>query len=302
MSNKDKISIITCFLNVEMFLEEAIQSVIHQDYVNWELLLVDDGSTDGSTEIAKKYANEYPDKIFYYEHEGHVNLGLSISRNMAIGHSTGQYIAFLDGDDVWYNNFLSNIHNLMCHYSTAMVGEATEYWFSWNSDEKQDIVRSIGTRQDQIHEPPQLMLELYPLGKGEAPCLCALLIKKDVLIKYNGFEISFTGMYEDQVLLSKIYLHEPVYISSGCHNLYRQRQGSLVNDSLKYGRYYADRKKYLDWIKSYLDNSNIDHAKINKLVKKALLPYRYPMAYAIFYVLPKKGKMMVTKLLAIVKL
>ena len=50
------ISVVTCFLNVEEFLEESIQSVIAQKYANWELLLVDDGSTDKSTEIAKSFS------------------------------------------------------------------------------------------------------------------------------------------------------------------------------------------------------------------------------------------------------
>lgn len=62
-----KISIITCFYNVENFIEETIKSVLKQQYAHWELLLIDDGSADGSTAIAKKYAQKFPQKFFYHE-------------------------------------------------------------------------------------------------------------------------------------------------------------------------------------------------------------------------------------------
>jgi glycosyltransferase involved in cell wall biosynthesis len=68
MSDKPLVSAITIFLNGENFIEEAIQSVLAQTYSNWELLLVDDGSTDGSTEIARRYVREYPGRIRYVEH------------------------------------------------------------------------------------------------------------------------------------------------------------------------------------------------------------------------------------------
>jgi len=63
MNNQSLISVIINFLNEERFIEEAISSVFNQTYKNWELLLVDDGSTDRSTEIAKSYAQKYPDQI-----------------------------------------------------------------------------------------------------------------------------------------------------------------------------------------------------------------------------------------------
>ena len=95
------VSAITIFLDAETFLREAIESVLAQTYANWELLLVDDGSTDGSTEIALGYARLYPQRIRYLEHEGHRNRGMSASRNLGIPHARGEYIALLDADDVW---------------------------------------------------------------------------------------------------------------------------------------------------------------------------------------------------------
>ena len=101
MTGQPLISAITIFLNGERFIREAIDSVLAQTYQNWELLLVDDGSTDGSSAIALEYARRFPGKIRYLEHDGHQNLGMSASRNAGIRQARGKYIALLDADDVW---------------------------------------------------------------------------------------------------------------------------------------------------------------------------------------------------------
>jgi len=69
------ISVVMIFLDAERFIAEAIESVLSQTYRNWELLLVDDGSLDGSTAIAKSYASCAPGQIRYLEHDGHVRRG-----------------------------------------------------------------------------------------------------------------------------------------------------------------------------------------------------------------------------------
>src|SRR5688572_12616840 len=102
-----KISVITCFLNTELYIRETIESVLKQDYNNWELLLIDDGSVDRSTGIAKEFAAKYPDKIIYLEHENHINKGSGASRNLGIKKTSGTLIAFLDADDVWLPDMLS---------------------------------------------------------------------------------------------------------------------------------------------------------------------------------------------------
>src|SRR2546422_6997659 len=102
MSGKSLVSVITIFYNAERFLREAIESVFAQTYYPWELLLVDDGSVDKSTDIALEYARIYPEKVRYVEHNGHRNLGMSASRNLGIAHAKGEYVTLLDADDVWF--------------------------------------------------------------------------------------------------------------------------------------------------------------------------------------------------------
>src|SRR5919202_2999091 len=95
------VSVVVPFWNDKKFIQETIESVFAQTYENWELLLVDDGSTDGSTQIALRYAEQYPEKVRYLEHPGHQNRGMSAARNLGISHAKGAYIGFLDADDVW---------------------------------------------------------------------------------------------------------------------------------------------------------------------------------------------------------
>ena len=84
MTANQLVSVVIIFLNAESFIEEAIESVLAQTYGRWELLIVDDGSTDGSKNIARDYAIKNSDKIIYLEHPEHQNKGMSASRNMGM--------------------------------------------------------------------------------------------------------------------------------------------------------------------------------------------------------------------------
>lgn len=290
MSSTPKVSIITPFFNIGPLLKETVASVLQQYYQNWELWLIDDGSTDSSTGIAKGYADQYPGKIFYLEHESHKNMGAPASRNKGAEHSTGELIAILDSDDVWLPDFLVEQVKLIEQHAAAMVCEASEYWYDWNDQEGQNEIIAVGGRQDFLHRPPQLMLDLYPLADGAAPCPCGILVRKDAWVKHGGFDTHFKGMmYDDQAFLVKVYLHEPVYISSGCHNKYRQRPGSLVFSSYQNGNYHQQRKVFLIWLEQYLNEKNILHPQINDLLRRNLFPYYHPIQNALLHQYPDKA-------------
>ena len=113
------VSIIMPNYNGEKYLNETIESVLSQTYPNWELLFVDDCSTDSSLEIVESY-NDIRIKVFQNE----VNSGAAVSRNWALREATGKWIAFLDSDDVWYPNKLERqlafmVDNGYCFSYTA---------------------------------------------------------------------------------------------------------------------------------------------------------------------------------------
>ncbi|QDA59273.1 glycosyltransferase [Hymenobacter jejuensis] len=278
------VSVVIAFLNEEQFLGEAVESVLYQDYSNWELLLVDDGSTDRSTAMAKQYAAQMPDKIIYCEHDGHLNKGLSASRNHGIKKAKGNYVAFLDADDIWKTSKLSNQIAIFQKYpDVTMVAEASLYWNSWSNPENKDISIPVGAPGDQVYQPGELLLLLYPLGTTAAPCPSGLMITKQGCLSSGGFEESFRGdcqLYEDQAFLSKVYTNEKVYISSACNNLYRQRHGSIVQAVKDNGHYHTVRKYFLEWLSSYLLEQGVINHKLVVALKKSLEPYHHPYIYS----------------------
>ena len=97
----DKISIIIPVHNAEKFLEETIRSVLSQTYSYYELILIDDASTDSSAEICEWYAKAYPSVVRYLPTKNRVPEGAAAARNRGIHAASGRFIAFLDADDLW---------------------------------------------------------------------------------------------------------------------------------------------------------------------------------------------------------
>lgn len=97
------VSIITPVYNAENFIEEMIKSVIQQSYTKFELILVDDCSTDSSKEIINKY-KKYDNRIKYIKLDK--NSGAAVARNKGLEIACGRYIAFIDSDDIWMPNKL----------------------------------------------------------------------------------------------------------------------------------------------------------------------------------------------------
>lgn len=282
------ISVVIPFYNEEKFLEETIRSVLGQTYQNWELILVDDGSTNRSTDIARRYAFQLADRVRYFDHPGHTNRGSSATRNKGIQNARGKLIAFLDADDFFEPAYLETQVKLLDATEATMICEATKYWYSWSDQEKDDEIIPVGAHQDQLYQPQELNLILYPLKKRAAPCMCGIIILKEALIKHGGFEESFTGMYDDQVFLTKIYYNETVYISSNCNNRYRQRPGSLMSTAQRKEDYIGFRTRFLEWFKNYLENAADVNKEIHSLVRKELRSYKYPRYYSLFHLMPRR--------------
>ena len=100
-NNKEPlVSIIMPVYNCGKYLSEAIESILGQTYSNWELLIIDDGSTDDTSKIVDSYA-EINTKIKVYHRE---NKGVSQARNFGLEISKGKLITFIDGDDIYFKN------------------------------------------------------------------------------------------------------------------------------------------------------------------------------------------------------
>lgn len=102
--NSIKISVIIPIYNSEEYLDDCIKSVLAQNYTNFELLLINDGSTDSSGKICDEYAlTDTRIKVFHQE-----NAGVSATRNLGIQESIGEWLCFIDSDDTVNNKYLSD--------------------------------------------------------------------------------------------------------------------------------------------------------------------------------------------------
>ena len=103
-SQRPCVSVIVPVYNVAPYLREALDSVVGQSYRNLEIIIVDDGSTDGSSEICDEYLSDPRVRVIHQE-----NRGLSNARNVGLDVSTGAYIAFLDSDDAFHLDFIKGM-------------------------------------------------------------------------------------------------------------------------------------------------------------------------------------------------
>lgn len=159
-----KFSIIIPVYNAESYISQCIDSVLNQSYPQFEILLIDDGSTDSSFEICKQYSKK-DDRVFAFSQK---NGGTSAARNYGLSQSTGDYILFMDNDDFWINDSMLEIIN-------ACLSEKQSDILIFNSlifdDLKHKYLRKIvNLKRNQV------------LNKSKSEAL-SLLIKKDVMTR-----------------------------------------------------------------------------------------------------------------------
>ena len=283
MTNQPLVSAIMIFLNEEKFLQEAINSVLEQTYDNWELLLVDDGSTDGSTAIAKRYVEQYPHKIRYLEHPNHGNHGMSASRNLGVDQARGKYISHIDGDDVWMPQKLEQqVAILEAQPQAAMVFAPLLIWYSWTGnpedlerDHPYGVAKEGGSHPfaDTLVPAPKI-LSLFLRYEHFIPD--GVLIRREILQQVGGGEENFRDSYEDAIVHVKVCLKHSVYVSNECWSKYRIHPDSCQRVVIRSGQLKAKRLRYLNWVEQYLSEQEVTDKEVWRSLRHALFPFRQP--------------------------
>lgn len=277
------VSVTIPFYNRETFLREAVESVLAQSYPQWELFLVDDGSTDGSTDLARSYAARHPDKIHYLDHPNHANCGVTRSRNLGAAASRGEYLAFLDSDDIWLPHKLEHqLPLLEANPRAGLCYGPSEYWFSWDpASVEPDSVRAIAPA-GRLYEPPYLFANSHPFGGYEAPCPSSFLLRRRAFSRVEGFVEAFNPstyqLYEDTAFLSKLYLEIPVYVTDVCTDRYRCHPGSIWFRMQGKLREEQERQFYFRWLRSYLRSQGVSDPVVRRAMRRRAWMYRLPVS------------------------
>jgi glycosyltransferase involved in cell wall biosynthesis len=273
------VSINMIFLDAERFLEDAVESVLAQEYTNWELLLVDDGSTDRSRELARSFATHHP-AIRYLEHPGHQNLGKSASHSLALTRARGKYLAWLDSDDVWFPDTLSRlVAPLERNPEAAMAYGSTVWWHSWEHPERPDRCDRTGNQvshPNSLIRPPELVT-LFLRNGGAVPCTCSVLFRTNAVHDVGGFEESIRNSYVDQALYSKIFLEKPVFVTDATLSRYRQHADQTVmraDDATE----AAARSRFLAWLSDYVHERDVENDELHSALAIARVLLKWGIA------------------------
>lgn len=278
MIEQPLVSVIMPFHNTPTdYLREAIESVLQQSYTHWELWLIDDGSTNGSTQLAQEYNRRQPDRIFYLDHDGHVSIGASASRQAAIDRANGRYVALLDGDDLWLPSKLAQqVDILEAQPDAAMLYGNTLYWYSWSDESTtEDFMPPLGLQPETLF-PAQQLLPRYLRGTAAVPCTCSAMVRRSILEQTGGFETGYSGIYDDQIFYSKICFHGAVYVTDHCWDKYRRNPTSMTSVVSTSREFHLLRLEYLQWLCDYVSQQDTTSTDLTITIKQQIWLFAFP--------------------------
>lgn len=270
------VSVIVIFLNPQPFFEEAVESIFQQTCTDWELLLVDDGSSDGSAELAKRYASRHPDRVRYLEHPQRANLGMSASRNLGLQHARGKCVSFLDADDIYLPKRLEKHLAILDAYPNIdMVQSDLIFWYSWQPLAERlcdDQVRPFLAASDRVLTPPEGLLTVLA-SPFLAAGICNITVRRDVALALGGFEPRFRALYEDQVFVTKVYLEKRVYVLQEYLAKYRRHPGSWVRRMKDSGEFVegmanAATHAFHGWLCDYVDRRGLNDKMLDEALRR----------------------------------
>lgn len=231
-------SVIIPNYNGALYLKEAVNSVLEQDYVNKEVIVVDDGSTDNSVELLKEFGS----KIILIESK---NNGASTARNIGISAAKGEYLAFLDSDDIWVINKLHlQMEYMRAHELDLVYCHGQEFGNTDGFNVLHEAKFAGDCYKYFKQYPGKAIIDMGP---------STAVIKSARLLKTGVFDPSFTGPAEDWDFFRR-YCREAKVGFCDQVLVYRRNHASNVsNRSLT--EYYLGNKRAL--VKMFAEDPEI---------------------------------------------
>lgn len=222
MKKSVDISVIVAMYNVESYIDRCLSSLANQTFENFEIIVVNDGSTDGSGETANSFANIYENVTVYNKTNG----GLSSTRNYGLTKAKGQYVLFIDGDDFVEPTFLEKMYKQMVEKNLDVVISKFIFYYEQS---KKSIETPYELDENQLLNSEQALNDFF-IGKITGH-VWNKLIKKDILLK-NHLSFKEGIFYEDAPFTIKLLLicDRIGFVNEGLY-YYVQREGAITKQT-----------------------------------------------------------------------
>lgn len=227
---KDLVSIIVPVYQVKEYVGECVESLLAQTYTNLEILLVDDGSTDGSGEICDEYAcRDNRVRVIHQE-----NQGVSAARNIGLDQATGEYVAFVDSDDAVLPEYIEVLYDLTDRYQADIAACA---FVRGKIEELKCRDAGSGRRVKEICMTSEQMLrQWHGKYKKWETIVCNKLYRKGILDgKGSTAKVRFlVGRRYEDVLISHLVVAnaDKIALTPRQLYLYRTRQDSFTTQTM----------------------------------------------------------------------
>jgi len=243
INNKPVFSVIMPLYNKEAYVEKALKSVLSQSFKDWELIVVNDGSTDGSLNVASKVI-EGDSRCRIINQD---NAGVGAARNNGATESKGEYLCFLDADDWWDEMFLEEMSIFSAEYPDAGIW-ASNYWYVRNGKNR----IGVNTKENGYINYPKMYYTTgnMPIWTG------AVCMHRNIFEINNGFPEKIK-LGEDFLLWSRITLKNKVAFLNKPLSFYNND----VPNSLRLSRKLHEPKEHMLW---YMDTLEMECLKTNE--------------------------------------
>lgn len=222
------VSVIIPVYNTEKYIEQTIQSVLTQTLQDFEIIILNDGSTDSSEKIIQQLQKE-DNRIIYIAKS---NSGVSDTRNIGIGKATGKYIAFLDADDIWKPNNLEKKISALQHTGKKWVFSDVETFYE---DDNRLFVERKNFKPYNIIDN----LLLWEAVVVPGPC-SNIIAEREFIGEDVRFDTKLSSPADRDICLQLAAKEEPIFLDEVLW-LYRQHGQSMSNQNIK----AIDEMKYL---------------------------------------------------------
>lgn len=232
MNSEVLFSIIMPVYNVENYLEQSINSILSQSIKDYELILVNDGSTDSSPKICEKFSRDNDNVIVIHKTNG----GLSDARNKGVQQANGKYIIFIDSDDFWDNkDALKRIKSVIDeNYPDVVTWRYKKYF----EDSKQ-YGNSVGCDYTSKDFDARALI----ISQNYNVSACCKAVRKRILLD-NGLQFAYKELSEDIEWSAEILsITENIVASNLDFYVYRQRSGSISHSISE--KNIVDLKKHI---------------------------------------------------------